>query len=313
MSNPYGVLGVRTDATDKEITKAFRAKARVLHPDKQPPDASNADKLKSVKAFQDLVGAYEVLSDATKRKRHDMAAEAPAARQSAGQQRPQQRPDAGGSQSSSSAPGGERRAAGGAGRYVDREDDEDEDENARWAPKKKKTAQEEEDDKDERRRKRQQENDRLYEGLGSHWVKPPPGCSSSAPRRPPEGPRTQTRAKPMPKTKSSRPGLSEERRSKQKRRPSGGSNASECSDGSSDASSVLSFDIHIDLKNFIFTFDLIEPEVDTLNQTEVWTIKPTAASIVKDAESEKAQTADDVAAKPSRKVKAASPKCCALQ
>lgn len=311
MSSPYGVLGVRTDATEKEITKAFRAKARVLHPDKQPPGASQADKLKSVKAFQDLVGAYEVLSDATKRKRHDMVAEADA-RQSAGQQRPQQRPDpAGGGQSSSSAPGGERRAAGGAGRYVYREDADDEDENARWAPKKKKTAQEEEDDKDERRRRQQKENDRFYEGLGSHWVKPPPGCSSSAPRRPPEGPRTQTRAKPMPKTKSSRPPPSEERSKKQKRRPSGGSNATECSDESSGASSVLSFDIHIDLKNFIFTFEPIEPEVDTLNQTEVWTIKPTAASTVKDAEPEKGH---DEAANPGRKAKAgSSPKCCALQ
>lgn len=312
MSNPYGVLGVRTDATDKEITKAFRAKARVLHPDKQPPDASNADKLKSVKAFQDLVGAYEVLSDATKRKLHDMVAEAPAARQSAGQQRPQQRADAGGGQSSSSAPGSERRAAGSGGRYAPREDDEDEDENARWAPKKKKTAQEEEDDKDERRRKLQQENDRLYEGLGSHWVKPPPGSSSSAARRPPEGPRTQTRAQPMPKTKSSRPRPSEERTKKKKRRPSGGSDASdEYDDDSSDLSSVLSFDIHIDLKNFNFTFEPIEPEVDTLNQTEIWTIKqPT----VKDAESKEEQTANGAAAGPNRKVKAgSSPKCCAMQ
>ena len=36
----YKILGIRKSATDKEIKKAFREKARILHPDKNPsPDA----------------------------------------------------------------------------------------------------------------------------------------------------------------------------------------------------------------------------------------------------------------------------------
>jgi len=72
MSNPYGVLGVQKDATEKDITKAFRAKARKTHPDKQPPGASDAEKQRACKAFQELVAAYEVLNDADKRRSHDL-------------------------------------------------------------------------------------------------------------------------------------------------------------------------------------------------------------------------------------------------
>ena len=58
----YKVLGVSPTATDKEITKAYRALARKYHPDS---NASHEEQFKEVSA------AYDVLGDATKRKEYD--------------------------------------------------------------------------------------------------------------------------------------------------------------------------------------------------------------------------------------------------
>mgnify|MGYP001829044816 CR=1 FL=1 len=61
----YEVLGVAADASDKEITKAYRKLARRLHPDQNPDDAAAEERFKAVS------GAYDVLGDDAKREKYD--------------------------------------------------------------------------------------------------------------------------------------------------------------------------------------------------------------------------------------------------
>ena len=61
----YAILGVRQDATAEEIKRAYRKKARELHPDVNPdPEAQHR--------FKELSTAYEVLSDPRKRQIVDL-------------------------------------------------------------------------------------------------------------------------------------------------------------------------------------------------------------------------------------------------
>lgn len=61
----YKLLGVEKDASESEIKKAYRKLAIVHHPDKNPDDASAAEK------FKEIGEAYECLSDGQKRARYD--------------------------------------------------------------------------------------------------------------------------------------------------------------------------------------------------------------------------------------------------
>jgi molecular chaperone DnaJ len=63
--NYYDILGLKKDASDKEIKQAYRRLARKYHPDVNPGDKSAEAKFKEVNA------AYEVLSDKEKRQKYD--------------------------------------------------------------------------------------------------------------------------------------------------------------------------------------------------------------------------------------------------
>eukprot|EP01084_Bolivina_argentea_P233416 393154_1 len=67
----YETLGIKKDATQKEIKKAYRKLARTTHPDKHPDEAE-----KYHEKFQELQKAYEVLSDPQKKKLYDSYGEA---------------------------------------------------------------------------------------------------------------------------------------------------------------------------------------------------------------------------------------------
>jgi molecular chaperone DnaJ len=61
----YEVLGVSRSADETEIKKAFRRLARELHPDTNTEDPQAEDK------FKEAAEAYEVLSDADRRRQYD--------------------------------------------------------------------------------------------------------------------------------------------------------------------------------------------------------------------------------------------------
>lgn len=61
----YGLLGIESTATTKEIKKAYRQKALTCHPDKNP------DNPKAVELFHQLSQALEVLTDAAARAAYD--------------------------------------------------------------------------------------------------------------------------------------------------------------------------------------------------------------------------------------------------
>ncbi len=63
--DPYEVLGIRRDASEQEVKKAFRRLARELHPDVNAHDPQAEDK------FKEAAEAYEILSDADRRATYD--------------------------------------------------------------------------------------------------------------------------------------------------------------------------------------------------------------------------------------------------
>jgi len=63
-SDPYDILGVASTAKPADIKQAFRRKAALYHPDRNPdPDAS--------RRFREAQAAYELLIDEDRRRAHD--------------------------------------------------------------------------------------------------------------------------------------------------------------------------------------------------------------------------------------------------
>lgn len=65
MADFYELLGVSRNATPEDLKKAYRKKARELHPDARPDDAE------SEALFKEVARAYETLSDPDSRARYD--------------------------------------------------------------------------------------------------------------------------------------------------------------------------------------------------------------------------------------------------
>jgi DnaJ-class molecular chaperone len=78
-SDPYTVLGVKRDASQDDIQKAYRRLAKKLHPDLNPGNK------KAEEQFKDVTAAYDLLGDAAKRARFDRGEI-----DAAGQERPAQ-------------------------------------------------------------------------------------------------------------------------------------------------------------------------------------------------------------------------------
>jgi molecular chaperone DnaJ len=65
----YSILGLSRSASDKDIKQAYRKLARKYHPDVNPGNKAAEEK------FKEINQAYEVLSDADKRKKYDQYGE----------------------------------------------------------------------------------------------------------------------------------------------------------------------------------------------------------------------------------------------
>ncbi len=70
MADFYELLGVSRNASAEEIKRAYRKRARELHPDANAGDAATAEK------FKEVARAYQVLSDPEQRARYDRYGEA---------------------------------------------------------------------------------------------------------------------------------------------------------------------------------------------------------------------------------------------
>lgn len=70
MADFYELLGVSRRATPEEMKRAYRQRARELHPDANPGDRATAER------FKEVARAYQVLSDPDQRARYDRFGEA---------------------------------------------------------------------------------------------------------------------------------------------------------------------------------------------------------------------------------------------
>jgi molecular chaperone DnaJ len=65
MADYYALLGIAPNASAEDIKKAYRKRARELHPDANPDDPTAEER------FKEVARAYEVLSDSETRARYD--------------------------------------------------------------------------------------------------------------------------------------------------------------------------------------------------------------------------------------------------
>ncbi len=75
----YKLMGLKRDATDDQIKKAFKKLAIRYHPDKNQDNPEAAKK-----KFQEIANAYETLSDPEKRRVYDQLGEEGVKRQAQG-------------------------------------------------------------------------------------------------------------------------------------------------------------------------------------------------------------------------------------
>ena len=68
--NFYKILGVKKNASEKELKSAYRKLSLKYHPDKNPENPDEAQK-----KFVEIAEAYETLSDPEKRKIYDQVGE----------------------------------------------------------------------------------------------------------------------------------------------------------------------------------------------------------------------------------------------
>lgn len=64
-SDPYAILGVPKSADEAEIKRAYRNKAKALHPDLHPGDKAKAE------AFKKASSAFDIIGDKDKRRKFD--------------------------------------------------------------------------------------------------------------------------------------------------------------------------------------------------------------------------------------------------
>ncbi len=62
ITDPYKVLGVSKDASEEEITKAYRKLAKKYHPDLNPGDAAAAEKMSEINAAYDMIKSGNIPS-----------------------------------------------------------------------------------------------------------------------------------------------------------------------------------------------------------------------------------------------------------
>lgn len=66
MESLYDILGVSTEATEKEIKAAYKKLALLYHPDRNPHDKEAEEKFKAIN------NAYQILSDPLKKQQYDL-------------------------------------------------------------------------------------------------------------------------------------------------------------------------------------------------------------------------------------------------
>ena len=89
-SCPYGILGVDRNANLKHIKSSYRKLALIYHPDKLPPNASDAEKKVAHTNFAAIGSAYEILSDEGRRREYDFESTQQQQQRSGGNHRRQQ-------------------------------------------------------------------------------------------------------------------------------------------------------------------------------------------------------------------------------
>jgi DnaJ-class molecular chaperone len=71
----YDILEVPKDASEADIRKSYKRLALLLHPDKVPTDATDAQKDEMLKQFLDIQNAYEILGSTESRLKYDLSNE----------------------------------------------------------------------------------------------------------------------------------------------------------------------------------------------------------------------------------------------